>query len=330
MPNSFTGIGGWNAKDTSAIHTDDRQIIIGSGNEISADPEGFNKLIGDNNYIEYVDNAFIVGNNNKIEYDDGYINNLNLFGDNNYIKYWSEDTCIFGSNNSAFDEFDNSCLLGSENNVTMGMSTFVTGWKNYIYYSYGTQIFGDRNSATNDKWADYITVFGPDNKFQGDTQLIAGSNNATDGEVVFTLGFNLSAKNCQHIIGFYNDYSYGSADFCQYTWNSSTSAAEIHTNSGILFGVGNGYFHGYYYSDGRKIDGNWYYYFDENNNPLDFHDPDNFTRSNAMIVSADGTVSSTKLATRGITDVEAAITALQTQLGNIETALNAIINGSNS
>ena len=53
-------------------------------------------------------------------------------------------------------------------------------------------------------------------------------------------------------------------------------------------------------------------------------------RSDALIVSADGTVSSTKLATSGITDVEAAITALQAQLGNIETALNAIINGSNS
>lgn len=53
------------------------------------------------------------------------------------------------------------------------------------------------------------------------------------------------------------------------------------------------------------------------------------TRSDVFVADENG-VTATKLATSGIADVESAITALQAQLGNIETALSTIINGSNS
>ena len=53
-------------------------------------------------------------------------------------------------------------------------------------------------------------------------------------------------------------------------------------------------------------------------------------RSDAFIIDQTGLASAKKLATSGIADVESEITALSAQLGNIETALNTIINGSNS
>ena len=75
----------------------------------------------------------------------------------------------------------------------------------------------------------------------------------------------------------------------------------------------------YYKLDGTEID---------RNNDTVVKD-EYIVRSNAMIVSADGTVSATKFAMPNIPDLAATITNIQSDIGDIETALDAIINGSN-
>lgn len=112
----------------------------------------------------------------------------------------------------------------------------------------------------------------------GSNQIALGNSNITSGHDAMVLGEGLIANASQVVVGRFNETVDGT---------NGISAAGIDNTSGAVFVVGNG--------------------IHQNSN----YDVTATKRSNAMIVSADGTVSATRFATSGVADLEAKILELE-------------------
>ena len=112
----------------------------------------------------------------------------------------------------------------------------------------------------------------------GSNQIALGNSNITSGHDAMVLGEGLIANTSQVVVGRFNETVDGT---------NGISAVDIDNTSGAIFVVGNGI------------------------HKANSYDVTATKRSNAMIVSADGTVSATRFATSGVADLEAKILELE-------------------
>ena len=246
-----------------------RCFILGVGNElvkdqIKADPE----YTPSRNYL--------IGNVNKIYVSGKNVNNNILFGDTNIIGY-----CYNVFDGEVISEVgytennDRNTLIGSNNkisknendNIIIGSYNLILNDNDDIIYS-NNILFGLRNIAC-----------------AGSNQINIGLYNTTYGHYSTTIGNYLIAAENQYIVGQYNEEMTG------YTRTvSAFEDGEIIQNpiEGVIFAIGNGRLNAYelngkFYS-GANIET------DEIPEEL-LNDDTVISRSNAMVVSADGTVS---------------------------------------
>lgn len=133
------------------------------------------------------------------------------------------------------------------------------------------------NSAT-DVWSNNYVMGSFNLAANGSNQIVLGNSNIASGHNAMPIGEGLIANTSQTVFGRYNEVLDGT---------NGLSADDIDSKSGALLIVGNG----------RHI--------------LDKSDTASIERSNAMVVSANGTVSATRFATSGIADLEAKILELE-------------------
>lgn len=278
----------------AGIKNSESVVSIGSDNELSATVS--THIFGFNNNLTGAENSVVIGNHNvefitPISYVGKTEEEAIEISNNRPALY---DTIILGSNNTVSSNalsgetdpedlntiarnvyigFNNDILInklvtdnyviGNNNDVLNGKNLFrnkIIGIDNSINSGFSDcNIIGGHNQLVNNTEGIFEnnTILGMYNhvKFGSNSTLI-GHHNIADGYNGVAIGEGLSATNSQIVIGRFNEALPGTDDREGQT-----------TTSGALFIVGNGY------------------HDDENN------DFDNPTRSNAMVVSADGTVS---------------------------------------
>ena len=224
-------------------------------------------LFGDENTIDVVSannsvsNNTIRGNKNIIAVESGFTDN-NIIGNQN----------IFAHLDSRIAEADYSARHNTLESPTPDYSAYSAGEakKNYRNYIAGSKnivsnaesnnyIMGDANIVINTTpddiiYANNIILGNAQLAMDGSNQLAIGHGNVVEGYYSMAIGERLRAAGSQLVIGRYNTYIDG-------TDGTNDS------NSGALFVVGNGHC------------------------PVDGYTDDDAIRSNAMVVSADGTVS---------------------------------------
>lgn len=278
----------------SGIKNSESVVSIGTDNELSATIS--THIFGFNNNLTGAENSIILGNHNyefitPISYTDKTAEEASVISNNRPALY---DTVILGSNNTVSSNalsgetdyenlntigrnvyigFNNNTrinklvtdnyVIGNNNNVLNGKNIFrnkIIGIDNTINSNFSDcNIIGGHNQLVNEtnNIFENNTLLGMNNlvKFGSNSTLI-GHHNIADGYNGVAIGEGLSATNSQIVIGRFNEALPGTDD-----------RAGHNVTAGALFIVGNGY------------------HDDEHN---DFNTP---TRSNAMVVSADGTVS---------------------------------------
>ena len=319
---------------------------------------------------DYIMDAFVFGisNNliNECTYNSPTLENTTIFGQHNYIK--SKNTCSYNyivglknsityftdipskssiinniagwgnppeyeTNSAAFQTTRNR-IFGNCIKLTHGITdSFVAGISNYVI---DTKEYPASAQPGN---ADYnsIYVFGVGNiAYDGSHQLNIGYNNETSGHFAEAIGDGIKSKEQQLIIGKCNDEVDGTNRY-SLTYNNATSSVETVEPSGVIFAIGNGtydYTTGYYTNSwGGTSTG----YLDKNNNVIpsaNINNEEYITRSNALIVSANGVVSANNYKTSaGYVITEANLTPINEliqQLQNKITALETIISSNSA
>ena len=297
-----------------------------SGNGASVD---YNKIIGDGNAIivnfdttnnkYYATRNTLIGDLNQLlsipsanidEIVNGRTSLQNIVYDRATIvpttlREWAsyEQNKISELSSFATHDSDRNTILGSKNVISNNINdSIILGHGNGIYndlnYSVNTDIIlGQCNLAVN-----------------GSNDFIAGDNIVASGHQTTAIGDTLISNASQIIIGKFNA-PVDAAVRDGIAWNETTSAVEPLTQSGVIFAIGNGTYNVTTAVTGKNSDGspNTAYVDSSGNNigskPL--VSEEYITRSNAMVVSADGTVSATRFATSGIADLEAKIKELE-------------------
>lgn len=276
----------------AGIKNSESVVSIGNDNELSASVS--THIFGFNNNLTGAENSVVIGNHNvefitPISYVGKTEEEAVVISNNRPALY---DTVILGSNNTVSSNalsgetdyedlntiarnvyigFNNDILInklvadnyviGNNNNVLNGKNLFrnkIIGLDNSINSGFSDcNIIGGHNQLVNNTEGIFEnnTILGMYNlvKFGSNSTLI-GHHNTADGYNGVAIGEGLSATNSQIVIGRFNEALPGTDDRDTYD-----------VTAGALFIVGNGYHAG--------------------------NDFDNPTRSNAMVVSADGTVS---------------------------------------
>lgn len=289
-------------------------LIFGDENEFSSS-SGSNTRINNNR---------IIGNHNKI-HEPNYIMNTNIIGNNNYFGYVTtggiESTatvCELYKNYKGYYApltADTKYFTNAKNIY----DCYVNGARNIIgSYINGAYLLGNNNlvytknipAGTSDSYCDNIKIFGNFNLSRGGSnQLAIGFGNELSGHFAMAVGDTLKTSGSQLIVGKFNA-PVDAAVRDGITYDFATSSVVPLEQSGVLFAVGNGTYNvteGYTGTNLRKG------YVDKNNNPVSEYslmDEQYIERSNAMIVSADGTVSATKFATPEIPDIAGALNDL--------------------
>jgi hypothetical protein len=314
-----------------------------------------------NSTQDYIMDAFVFGMNNNLinecTYDTPTLERTTIFGQHNYIK--SKNTCsdnyIVGLNNSItyftniptksdiinyitdrpWPEYEtNSAAFQTTRNrifgncikLTHGITdSFIAGYGNYVvdtneYPASAQPLRADYNS---------IYMFGGCNvAYDGSNQLNIGYNNETSGHFAEAIGDGIKSKEQQLIIGKCNAVVDGTNRY-SLTYNNATSSVVTVEPSGVIFAIGNGtydYTTGYYTN---SWDGTSTGYLDKNNNVIpeeNINNEEYITRSNALIVSANGVVSANDY----MTSAGYVITELIQQLENKITALETIISSNSA
>ena len=274
--------------------TDTYNDIIGEENKLLAGSFHYNRIHGKKNTLQSsAVNVDIFGEYNIIN-EDGFVCDTRIYGKNHVI---SNKKCI--------------------SNHIEGISNILSC--PYIYQSY---INGKHNIVANDDEGSYVIdtfVFGTSNTAYNSLTIkptmgfVYGQNNIIDGPQTIAFGsknvaiesnatvfgmYNKAVEN-QFIIGKYNEFVDRTPRY--------TSAMENGTlveipNSGVLFAIGNGRLNAY--EDDIGVIRN------ETGSAINYNDEANMTRSNAMIVSANGLVSASNLATSGFADIDATLSTL--------------------
>lgn len=303
--------------DITALQTavEDLQIIpdtsvASSGDFLSFDGTGLE-------WTELPDMKVQAGTDLKVE---GNVVSVNTNGN---VANSADMSFVAGS--GTYARGTGSVAFGINTSAVGNRGAFSEGEKTYAEYDchaegYGTTASGDYAHAEGNE----TLAFGQASHAEGDYTKAEGLASHAEGYKTIAQSYYSHAEGEQtsavnrsthsegyrtlasgafsHAAGYktsaIGDYSYAGGDSTIASSQSTYVIGKFNSNQSAAFVVGNG--------------------------------NSKYSRSDAFIVDWDGAVSSTRLATSGISDVESAITSLQAQLGNIETALNAIINGSNS
>ena len=293
---------------------------------------------GSKNTYSYIGNLSVyIGENNSANSPDSYTlgrgNNseqgVNV-GYDNIIDVNNQET---EPGNFNFGKFNS--ISGSPGGVNLGQYNSAHSWgvnlgeKNTSYE--GGYNFGSANSANNGS----INI-GENNSATIASYNIGRYNNTINGYAFgcynsTNLGFSIGQYNSanddgyafgdtlisnasQIIIGKFNA-PVDAAVRDGIAWNETTSAVEPLTQSGVIFAIGNGTYNVTTGITGTDSDGSpKTAYVDASGNSIGSKplvSEEYITRSNAMIVSANGVVSATRFATSGIADLEAKIKELE-------------------
>lgn len=300
-------------------------VILGTNNLIATPNSAYYGYLNTQNYILGHANTIVVNSNNG-DYKNSN-SNLRIIGlDNHFANIPSDiiESIITGGSIYSFTVY----AQGTTRNVTRYDSIIPvkasTGHGSTYYNSYsGYAISGvSRNTiigshsviASNitdsttiglyntiyqndqphdEKFSD-INLIGAFNLgLNGSHQFNVGFNNITSGHHSTAIGEELRANAFQTILGKYNTSAEGTTRTTM-RWNSATNTVEQVENTGVLLAIGNGRLNLYEKYFGMYEGSPVYNWYDENNNLVDekYITTDNYIqRSNAMIVSADGTVS---------------------------------------
>ena len=212
-------------------------------------------------------------------YDASQVVHSNIFGTQNTISGHNSYLFIEGSMNQIKSDDDNAyiTMLGGNNIITTG--------KNYH-----TMLVGQNNSSNS-----------------GILSLAFGSDNSVNSACSIAMGEGLIAYWNQTVIGKFNEELPNDTYYrFKYKWNETTQQPETQDISGVLFTVGNGYLDNCYEKD------NSFYTLNGDRVPTVI-DNSFIKRSNAMIVSANGTVSAGDFAISGgykLSDISAVLELL--------------------
>lgn len=244
---------------------DNENLIIGINNTMSATAAGStthgvltrNVIVGKNNTIKSVLNE----STHDLTCDNYFYGITNAFGKitDSYTK--------FAGYGHGYTEHSNA------NSAENDQRNFIIGAQNVISkHVHDTYIFGNNNAVRynkNDSDTDE-TIISNNFIIAADALSIAGSNqfnagfgNTTSGYFAMAIGEDLIAHDSQLVIGRFN---------AELDGTNGISADDINSTSGALFVIGNGR---------HKLTGSIETSYNEAN----------IERSNAMVVSADGTVS---------------------------------------
>lgn len=272
-------------------------FVFGYENNVIADNDDLtypilerNRIFGIHNLIkssEHLNDNLIVGNCNSISY------NTTKPTKNTIRKNVNFPSTPYSSESAAFATYRNN-ILGNGNRVSQCITdSLIVGAGNYVF---------DTTEHLPNMTADYNSIYtlGVGNvAYDGSNQLNIGYNNETSGHFAEAIGDGIVAKGQQLIIGKCNSGVDGTNRY-SLTYNNATSSVETVEPSGVIFAIGNGT---YDYTTGSYTD-SWGYtqtgYLDKNNNVIPSADINNelyITRSNAMIVSANGVVSASDYCT---------------------------------
>lgn len=242
--------------------------------ELIIDAESYRAYSGITDKLPGLYDTNIIGSYNSfmsdIEFDPNEDKHANTIAHNFILGYYNDikvhnfitDNVIIGNNNKTVYEPDNysdqlyrNKIIGNNNSASNQFAD--------------CNILGDNNELNNDSGIVFEndTIIGMHNKVEfGSNSTLIGHHNIVSGYNSVLIGEGLSATNSQVVVGRFNALCEGTDD------------REDHSpNSGVLFIVGNG-------SHTEPSD-----YTEAN--VLASYEETNIQRSNAMIVSADGTVS---------------------------------------
>lgn len=279
------GIFGTNNILTSA----DRSFIFGEGNKLLGGPLDSSGPLDNENLIIGINNYMSATNAGSITH--GVLTRNVIVGKNNTIKAVLNDithdlTCdnyfygianAFGKITDSYKKIEAYGHGNTEHNNAYSAENdqrnFIIGAQNVISkHVHDTYIFGNNNAVRynkNDSDTDE-TIISNNFIIAADALSIAGSNqfnagfgNTTSGYFAMAIGEDLIAHDSQLVIGRFN---------AELDGTNGISADDIDSTSGALFVIGNGK---------HKLTGGIETSYDEAN----------IERSNAMVVSADGTVS---------------------------------------
>ena len=262
-----------------------------------------NRIFGIHNLIkssEHLNDNLIVGNCNSISYNTTKPSKTTIMENVNF------PSTPYSSESAAFATYRNN-ILGNGNRVSQCITdSLIAGAGNYVF---------DTTEHSPNMTADYNSIYtmGVGNiAYDGSNQLNIGYNNETSGHFAEAIGDGIIANGQQLIIGY----------------DESTSSIVNIEPSGVIFAIGNGtydYTTGYYTQWGYKTSG----YLDKNKNVIPSANVNNeeyITRSNALIVSANGVVSANNYKTSAgyvVTDTE--LSSIIQRLEDKITALETII-----
>lgn len=293
--------------------------IIGQSNTEETTINRF-KLLGNNNKItptRNVSDINILGNSNEITYFDNISNDFIYSNSYNHLNTLYNIPIININNFIADKKAENDYrinIFGTSNKVSQCLANVnIIGDSNFVHTDISMNTLTTPNSAG--AAFDNINVIGNNNiALEGSNQFNVGICNITSGHYSFALGEYLRSNTTQMIVGKYNAPVDGTTRSTSAYVNGSV--VEL-PNSGVVFAVGNGRLNAY---EKLNNDG-WPTWYDENGNKISETLESNITRSNAMIVSANGTVSAGNFATSSFNDINATLNTL-TNFGSWE-----IVNG---
>ena len=263
-----------------------RCFILGVDNELMLDKPLCPENYPPSGLINAPARNFLIGSNNKIHVSGKNVTQNILIGDSNIMGYnknasdpdrWSfgfashsDRNLLFGSINKISDDENDNIIIGNNNIV----ASKTPGANDSVTYS------------TN------IAVGGFNSAFDGSNQINIGYHNETNGHFAGTIGRYLASHGNQLIVGQLNDYeSTQPATLLASAWYAHDNTAGTVANTGVLFAVGNGRVNAFEYN-------HEYYTAVEGSNPAgkiteaDIYPGSQYvTWSNAMLVSANGTVS---------------------------------------
>ena len=283
-------VGYYNDRDfiLGALNT----IIVRGSSNTATQANGDLTIIGGKNHYAGLTgfmNSVIAGTNNggaynwMRSYEYGSILPVTdpIEGDGDANQLFQRYSAYAGSGMARNAIIGNHSVIGS--NIT---DSTIIGGNNTIYQDDQTYNIKFNN----------INVIGSYNiGINGSNQFNVGFNNITSGHHSTAIGEELRANAFQTILGKYNTSAEGTTRTTM-RWNSATNTVEQVENTGVLLAVGNGRLNAYEKlsadpSNTGVYNSVWY---DANGTKIDEYliTTDTYVqRSNAMIVSADGTVS---------------------------------------
>lgn len=272
---------GYLGSETAHLSTDanstDRNFIYGLGNTLEITvPPTYNRL----------DRNFVYGANNYIKTSAGTTTDNAIIGTDNYFGA-TASAKLFGIDTSHGKDLGHTSERNDRN--------YMFGILNGISKKYNSNVLiGDRNTLFSDNdlyYSNNILIGTYNNGLSGSCQIGIGIGNVNSGHHSTTIGAYLKANQHQTIMGQYNQ----KVDGCVRTTSAWIDNAMVAIpNSGIIFAIGNGRLKAYEY-EGMFYSGANHDKTDPNRDSVNYADienPDVVELSNAMLVSANGAVSS--------------------------------------